>query len=167
MKSATGGAAERGLWRGPVYGGIPVGPRVAAAAARLDEMRLVALEERVEADLALGRHGILVAELTGVLASRPERERVAGQLMLSLHRCGRSADALAVYAETCRVLDRRLGVDPGDALTQLCRAIHRDDPTLSAPGPAALPTPLSRFIGRRDELAQAGGAKLRLQREVM
>jgi predicted ATPase len=144
------------LWRGPVYGGISVGPSAAAAAARLDELRLNALEERIDADLALGRHATLVAELTGLLSSNPTRERVAGQLMLALHRSDRSADALAVYAATCRVLEDLLGVDPGDALMQLSRAIHRGDPTLAPPGPSLLPAPLSRFIGRRDELARAG-----------
>ena len=155
-ESASALAAALALWRGPVYGGIPVGPSAAAAAARLDELRLSALEERIEADLALGRHAALVAELTGILASGPARERLAGQLMLALHRCDRSADALAVYGATCRVLDDQLGVDPSDALTQLSRAIHRGDPTLAAPGPSLLPSPLSRFIGRRDELARAG-----------
>jgi predicted ATPase/DNA-binding SARP family transcriptional activator len=154
--SAGALAAALALWRGPVYGGIPVGPSAAAAAARLDELRLGALEERVEADLALGRHSALVAELTGVLAARPTRERVAGQLMLALHRCDRSADALAVYAATCRILDEQLGVDPGDALTQLSHAINRGDPTLAPPGPSLLPAPMSRFIGRRKELARAG-----------
>ncbi len=154
-ESASALAAALALWRGPVYGGIPVGPTAVAAAARLDELRLNALEERVEADLALGRHAALVAELTGILASNPGRERLAGQLMLALHRCDRSADALAVYAATCQVLDDRLGVDPGEALTQLSRAIHRGDPTLAPVGPSLLPSPLSRFIGRRDELARA------------
>ncbi|MDQ6747943.1 MAG: tetratricopeptide repeat protein, partial [Candidatus Dormibacteraeota bacterium] len=103
-----------------------------------------------------GRHLALVPELTGALAAHPARERLAGQLMLSLHRCGRDADALAVYAATCRVLDDQLAVDPGDALTQLSRAIHRGDPTLEAPGPPLLPSPPGRFIGRRAELTRAG-----------
>jgi len=155
-EAATALASALALWRGPVYGGISVGPSAAAAAARLDELRLSALEERIDADLALGRHTTLVPELTGLLSSHPARERVAGQLMLALHRCDRSADALAVYAATCRVLEDLLGVDPGDALMQLSRAIHRGDPTLAPPGPSFLPAPLSRFIGRRDELARAG-----------
>jgi predicted ATPase/DNA-binding SARP family transcriptional activator len=145
-----------GLWRGPVFGGIPVGPTAGAAGARLEELRLTALENRVEADLALGRHLDLVPELTGLLASNPSRERVAGHLMLALHRSGRSADALAVYAATCRVLDAELGVDPGEAFTQLSRAIHRDDPTLAAPGPPLFPSMAGRFIGRREELERAG-----------
>jgi len=149
-------AAALALWRGPVYGGIPVGPSATAAGARLEELRLNTLEERIEADLALGRHGALVAELIGILASNPARERVAGQLMLALHRSDRSAEALAVYTATCRVLDDQLGVDPGDALTLLNRAIHRGDPTLAPPGPTLLPLPMSKFIGRRDELARAG-----------
>jgi predicted ATPase/DNA-binding SARP family transcriptional activator len=164
VEFASALAAALALWRGPVYGGIPVGPSATAAAARLDELRLNTLEERIEADLSLGRHAVLVAELTGILAANPGRERVAGQLMLALHRSDRSADALAVYAATCRVLDDQLGVDPGDALVQLSRAIHRGDPTLAPPGPSLLPSPLSNFIGRRDELARAGellaGARL-------
>ncbi len=155
-ESSSALAAALALWRGPVYGGIPVGPTAVAAAARLDELRLNALEERVEADLALGRHAALVAELTGILASNPARERLAGQLMLALHRCDRSADALAVYAAICRVLDDQLAIDPSEALMQLSRAIHRGDPTLAPPGPSLLPSPLSRFIGRRVELARAG-----------
>ncbi|MGI8610078.1 MAG: BTAD domain-containing putative transcriptional regulator [Candidatus Dormibacteria bacterium] len=154
--SASALAAALALWRGPVYGGIPIGPTAAAAAARLDELRLNALEERVEADLALGRHAALLPELTGLLAANPARECLAGQLMLALHRCDRSADALAVYAATCRTLDAHLGVDPGDPLTQLNRAIHRGDPTLAAPGLPQLPSPPSRFIGRQKELARAG-----------
>ena len=151
--SALLGAAL-GLWRGSPFGGIPVGPIATAAAARLDELRLGALEERVEADLALGRHADLVAELKGHLGSSPGRERLAGQLMLALHRCGRSADALSVFAATSRFLDHQLGVDPGDALTELSKAIHRDDPTLAAPGPALLPAPLTKFIGRGEELVR-------------
>ena len=149
-------AAALALWRGPAYGGILVGPTAAAAAARLEELRLHALEERVEADLALGRHASLVPELTGCLSATPARERLAGQLMLALHRSDRSADAHAVYEATCRVLDEQLGVDPGDGLTQLNRAIHRGDPTLASPGPHLLPSPPTRFIGRHQELTRAG-----------
>lgn len=82
--------------------------------------------------------------------------RLAGQLMLALHRCGRSADALSVYEATRQALDEQLGVDPGDALTALSRAVHRDDPALAAPGPASLPAATSSFVGRRRELAEAG-----------
>ena len=152
------------LWRGPVFGGLRVGPTAAAAAVRLEELRASALEDRVEADLALGRHAELISELTGLVAASPTRERLAGQLMLALHRCGRSADALSVHAAAARILEEQLGVDPGDALTALSRAIHRDDPGLAAPGPSSLPVSAGRFVGRRDELHEVGallaGARL-------
>jgi predicted ATPase/DNA-binding SARP family transcriptional activator len=142
------------LWRGQPFADVPRTPAIAAAAARLEEQRLAATEERVEADLAGGRHEDLVAELRELVAAHPERERLAGQLMLALHRCGRGAEALDVYAALSSALDRRLGVDPSDELAALERAVRRADPTLAAPTPASLPAPASRFIGRRRELAE-------------
>jgi predicted ATPase/DNA-binding SARP family transcriptional activator len=142
------------IWRGPVFGGLAVGPTAAAAGARLEELRAAALEARVEADLALGRHADLIGELMGLVAASPTRERLAGQLMLALHRCERDADALSVFASTSDALQRNLGVDPGDELTALQRAIHRGDPTLGTPGPESLPVSASHFVGRRLELAQ-------------
>ncbi|HXM56725.1 MAG TPA: BTAD domain-containing putative transcriptional regulator, partial [Candidatus Dormibacteraeota bacterium] len=142
------------LWRGQPFVDVPRTPGVAAAAARLEERRLAAIEDRVEADLGGGRHEELVPELRELAAAHSDRERLAGQLMLALHRCGRSAEALDVYAELSATLDRRLGVDPSDELAALERAIRRADPTLAAPAPASLPAPASRFIGRRRELAE-------------
>lgn len=154
MATALRGALA--LWRGPVFGGIPVGRTAAAAAARLEEARLCVIEDRVEADLALGGHAELVAELTGLSVANPGRERLTGQLMLALHRCGRSADALEVYAAICRDLDDQLGVDPGEALVALSKAIYRGDPTLTVSRGASLPTSASRFVGRGMEIAAAG-----------
>ena len=141
-------------WRGQAFADVPRTPGIAAAAARLEELRLAATEDRVESDLAGGRHEELVPELRQLVASHPERERLAGQLMLALHRCGRGAEALDVYGALSAALDRRLGVDPSDELVALERAIRRADPTLAPPALASLPAPASRFIGRRRELAE-------------
>jgi predicted ATPase/DNA-binding SARP family transcriptional activator len=144
------------LWRGQPFSGVPPTPAVTAAAGRLEELRLGAIEERVEADLAGGRHDAVVAELRELVAAHPDRERLAGQLMLALHRAGRSAEALDAFQALADTLDQRLGVDPSDALVALERAIRRSDPTLAAPLPISLPSPASRFIGRERELAETG-----------
>jgi predicted ATPase len=99
----------------------------------------------------------LLPELRELVATHPERERLTGQLMLALHRSGRTAEALVVHDELCRTLERRLGVDPGDELVALERAIRRDDPTLGAPTPLFLPAPAGRFIGRQRELDETAG----------
>ncbi|HSR26312.1 MAG TPA: BTAD domain-containing putative transcriptional regulator, partial [Candidatus Eisenbacteria bacterium] len=140
-------------WHGRPFDGVEHGPAIAAEAARLDELRLAAIEDRVEADLALGRHGELLPELRGLLEANPTRERLAGQLMLALHRTGRGADALRVYEQVCAALDATLGVDPGEELAALARAIRRGDPTLARPAPGGLPLPVSSFVGRAAELA--------------
>ncbi len=101
--------------------------------ARLEEQRLAALEQRVEADLALGRHAELVPELEGLVREHPLRERVRGQLMLALYRCGRQADALEVYRSGRRLLDEELGLKPDDELQRLESAILNHDPSLDSP----------------------------------
>lgn len=146
--------AALAMWRGPAFEGIDQGPAIMAAVARLEELRLTTTEDRVDADLALGRHEQLVAELQGLVETHPTRERLAGQLMLALHRSHRSADALRVYGQLCSSLDETLGVDPGDDLSALARAIRRGDPTLVRPGPAGLPLPTTSFVGREVELAE-------------
>ena len=143
-----------GWWRGPALDGIERGPTTAAAAVRFEELRLRALEDRVEADLALGRHTDLLPELHGLVQAQPARERLASQLMLALYRSDRSADALRVYEQVSEALDRTLGVDPGDELAALARAIRRGDPTLARPGPGGLPLPTTSFVGRAAELAE-------------
>jgi len=140
------------LWRGQPFSDVPRTAAVVAASGRLEELRLVAIEDRVEADLAGGRHEAAVPELRELVAAHPDRERLAGQLMLALHRAGRSAEALDAYRELAAALDRRLGVDPSDELVALERAIRRADPTLAAPLPVSLPAPPGRFIGREREL---------------
>ena len=103
---------------------------------RLDELRLVATEERVDAELGLGRHDVAVPELEALTARHPLRERLRGQLMLALYRSGRHAEALRVYADTRRLLLEELGIEPSTQLRELEQAILRQDPTLDGPRPA-------------------------------
>jgi DNA-binding SARP family transcriptional activator len=103
------------------------------AAARLEELRLGALERRIDADLALGHHTELVAELTALVAEHPLRERFRAQHMLALYRCGRQAEALDSYREARGILTEELGIDPGPALQRLEREILAQDPSLDAP----------------------------------
>ena len=96
------------------------------------ELRLAALEDRIEADLQLARHAQLLSELEGLVARHPLRERLRAQLMLALYRCGRQGDALQVYADTRRVLAEELGIDPSGSLRRLEQAILTQDPALDA-----------------------------------
>ena len=121
------------LWRGPALADFAYERFAQAEIARLEELRLVALERRVEADLALGRHAELVAELQTLTASHPFRERPRGQLMLALYRSGRQAEALEAYREARRALVEELGIEPSQALQELERAILRQEPALSPP----------------------------------
>ncbi|MFD7256561.1 BTAD domain-containing putative transcriptional regulator [Streptomyces sp. NPDC059874] len=110
------------LWRGPSLGGVTDQLREAET-PQLDEARMAALESRLEAELALGEHRQMVAELTGLVARFPLRERLRAQWMTALYRCERQAEALAVYNEGRRLLSEELGVDPGPALTATHRAV--------------------------------------------
>ena len=105
--------------------------------ARLEELRAAAVEDRVEADLALGRGGELVAELEVLVAREPLRERLHGQLMLALYRAGRQGEALDAYRDAVRTLDAELGLRPGPELDRLQQAILAQDPTLLRGAPAA------------------------------
>jgi DNA-binding SARP family transcriptional activator len=119
-----------GLWRGPALADFAYEPFAQAAIGRLEEVHLLAVEMRVDADLALGRHAALVAELDSLAVEHPLRERLRGQLMLALYRSGRQAEALAAYQSARRVLVDELGIEPGSALQELERAILRQDPAL-------------------------------------
>jgi SARP family transcriptional regulator, regulator of embCAB operon len=110
------------LWRGPALGGVTDQLRQAET-PQLDEAKMAALESRLEAELALGEHRQLVAELTGLVARFPLRERLRAQWMTALYRCERQAEALAVYHEGRRLLAEELGVDPGPALTATHHAV--------------------------------------------
>ncbi|WP_234471129.1 AfsR/SARP family transcriptional regulator, partial [Streptomyces sp. MBT70] len=131
------------VWDGEPLAGVP-GPYAEAQRARLEEWRLQLIESRLDLDLEQGRHAEAVAELTALTAAHPLRERLRELLMLALYRSGRQAEALAVYADTRRLLAEELGVDPRPGLSYLQQRILQADPALSAPsapvtGPAALP----------------------------
>ena len=119
-----------GLWRGEPLAEFAREPFALAAARRLADLRLDALERRIAADLELGRHEQVVRELTALVRDEPLRERLRGHLMLALYRSGRQVDALAVYRGGRRVLVDELGVEPSRALQELERAILRQDPSL-------------------------------------
>jgi DNA-binding SARP family transcriptional activator len=127
-----------GLWRGRALSEFAYDNFAQAAIARLEELRLVALERRIDADLALGRHVRLVAELEELVHDHPLREAFAGQLMLALYRSGRQADALGVYRRTRERLVAELGLEPGRTLQDLEQAILRHDELLDL-GRAAVP----------------------------
>jgi DNA-binding SARP family transcriptional activator len=121
------------LWRGPPLADLAYETALQAEAARLEELRLEALEERIEADLALSRHRELVPELNALVAEAPLRERLRAQQILALYRCGRQAEALAAYGEARRRLVDELGIEPGPALRRLEQAVLEQDPALGAP----------------------------------
>ncbi|MDT0452353.1 BTAD domain-containing putative transcriptional regulator [Streptomyces sp. DSM 40473] len=153
-----------GLWRGPAYADFADAAYVRAAALRLEELRLTALEEQAEARLELDEHGRLAGELTALVARHPLRERLRAVQMRALYRAGRQSEALASYAGLRERLARELGLDPGPELTALHQAILTQAPELTgrAPalpsGPAAvrtnLPAPLTELIGREDAMAE-------------
>jgi DNA-binding SARP family transcriptional activator len=141
---ATAGAKLRealALWRGPALADFVYEQFAQSPIVRLEELRLTALEDRVDADLALGRHGQLVGELEALVSEHPLRERLRGQLMLALYRSGRQAEALDAYREARRVLIDELGIDPSPALQELEKAILRQDPALDLATPAAAEEP--------------------------
>jgi predicted ATPase len=171
-------AQALGLWRGAALADV-VGlcPRLVGDAAGLEELRAGVVEERVECDLALGRHAEVAAEGPGLVAQFQLRERLAGQLMVALYRCGQRGEALAAFDSTRRVLAEQLGLDPGPELARLHAAVLADDPVLTTPpqvpvavpGPTAgvpagigddralatnLPAQPSPFIGRERELSE-------------
>jgi WD40 repeat protein/DNA-binding SARP family transcriptional activator len=163
-----------GLWRGPPLADLAFEPFAQREIERLEEQRLEALELRVEADAAAGRHAELVSELGHLVAEYPTRERLAGQLMVALYRCGRQAEALDAYRETHRKLVEEIGVEPGSELRALHAAILRHDPTLDLEAAEELPheleaaatAPLAgrdadvEWLSARWEEAAAGGRRL-------
>jgi YVTN family beta-propeller protein len=146
------------LWRGPVLGDLAYEDFAQDEVARLEELRLTALEERIDADLRLGRHVELVAELEGLVREYPLRERLRAQHMLALYRSGRQADALESLRDARRSLVDELGLEPGRELRELEQAILAHDPALDLPRNRVRPPPQAR---RRRGLALiAAGAVL-------
>jgi DNA-binding SARP family transcriptional activator len=124
------------LWRGPALADLAAEGILTPSASRLNELRLVALERRIEADLACNRHAELVGELEVLIAEEPLRERPWAFLMLALYRSGRQADALAVYRKARTAFVDQLGIEPSAALHQLERRILQHDPALATPSTA-------------------------------
>ena len=122
--------AALGLWRGQALADFVYESFAQDAIGRLQQARLAALEDRIEADLALGSDGELVGELESLVAANPLQERLRGQLMLSLYRAGRQADALAVYRQTSELLREELGLEPSRMLQDLERSILEQDASL-------------------------------------
>jgi len=153
------GEAES-LWRGRPLADLEFEPFARFEIQRLQELRLLAAEDRIEAELGLGRHAALCPELGRLVAEHPLRERLRGQLMLALYRSGRQADALAVFHDTRQVLDAELGIEPGPGLRRLHERVLAADPALDLPAPAGaaatrtLPRDIAAFTGRERELAQ-------------
>lgn len=122
------------LWRGPALADLDREPFTELATGRLEEIRLAALEQRLDAELALGRHRELVGELDELMAQHPLHEPFASRLMLALYRSGRQADALDVYRRTRQRLMEGLGIEPGRELHELERAILNHDRALDVGG---------------------------------
>ena len=164
---AASAALHQGLslWRGSPLAEFASEPFAAAENGRLEELRLLALEARLEADLALGRHAEVVGELERLVAEHRLRERFYGQLMLALYRSGRQAEALTVYRDGRSFLVDQLGIEPSRALHDLEGAILRQDPSLDlARVPAATAARVRReprpelFVGREHELGRLSDA---------
>jgi predicted ATPase/DNA-binding SARP family transcriptional activator len=165
-------AAALDLWRGPLLADLSDVAALEPERARLEALRLTAMEDRVEAVLALGGHVALIGELERLVSDHPFRERLWGQLMLALYRSGRQADGLQAFRRARQVLDEELGIEPSRWLCRLQEQILLHDAALEAPEPMPPPRPphnlparRSRFIGRRRELAELQGL-LRTRRLV-
>ncbi|RAO46831.1 Transcriptional regulatory protein EmbR [Micromonospora saelicesensis] len=142
------------LWRGPALADAIGAAGAPAQAARLDELRLAAIEDRVEADLALGAQSALIAELRELVVAHPLRERSRGQLMRALAALGRPAEALAEFEDARHTLAEQLGVDPSAELAAVHLAVLRGEERGSAE--PVLPSQLTTFVGREEELKRVG-----------
>ena len=160
------------LWRGPPLSQFAYESFAQSEIARLEELRLAAVEALVDAQLALGRHDSVIKELEPLLQQQPLRERPYGQLMLAFYRSGRQAEALDVYQRARRSLDERLGIEPGPALRELERTQDPQPRRVArgtedrAPGrcfDSASPSHARRRGARRD---RGGGRRSRLSRDA-
>jgi predicted ATPase/DNA-binding SARP family transcriptional activator len=147
------------LWRGRAYADFAYEDFARAEVERLEELRLVALEERVAAQLELGRHADVLGEVRSLVSAHPLRERLQGQAMLTLYRCGRQTEALELYAAARARLRDELGLEPGTDLRELQQRILQQDPGLDMPMRTAqpvlaLPAAPNALLGRERELEE-------------
>jgi DNA-binding SARP family transcriptional activator len=155
------------LWRGAPLADLTYASFAQSEISRLEEMRLAALEDRIEADIECGRHASVIGDLERLISSEPLREHPRRQLMLALYRSGRQAEALEAYLDARRTLTEELGIEPGRELKDLQAAILRQDPELDLKTPAEAPSPAAAavgsiaakapsesFVGRESELAE-------------
>ena len=157
------------LWRGDALADFAYEEFAQPTINRLSELRLAAIEERIELELVLGRLDEGIIELDGLVAAYPLRERLRGQLMIALYRAGRQADALRVFQDGRHILAEELGLEPGPELRRLEAAILAQDPELDAPATAtrttevkrrgAVPEALTPLVGRDDELARTHASR--------
>lgn len=149
------------LWRGPPLADFAYASWAAGEIRRLEELRLVALEERIELDLAEGRHAELIGELNTLIEQEPLRENLRRLLIIALYRSGRQAEALEAYRAARQMLDEELGLEPGTELQELELAVLRHDPALDAPRRLVVLPKLSlRVSRRRRKVGMALGAAL-------
>jgi DNA-binding SARP family transcriptional activator len=143
------------LWRGPPLADLAYESFCQAEVGRLDELHVAALEERIAAELELGRHAELIGELRTLVREQPLRERLRAQLMVALYRSGRQAEALEAYTDARRTLVGELGIEPARELRELHHAILEQNPGLDFPEPPepAADATGSVFVGREPELA--------------
>src|SRR5689334_10876450 len=137
-----------GMWRGPALADFAGEAFALSESARLNELRLYAREERIDAELALGHHAQLIGELQGLVEEHPLRERLCGQLMLALYRSGRQAEASDIYQKTRERLVDELGMEPGPELQELLKRILQQETGLAAAPavPSTLPSGTMTFL---------------------
>ncbi|GAB3503582.1 AfsR/SARP family transcriptional regulator [Amycolatopsis cihanbeyliensis] len=153
-------AGALALWRGPAFADVPASATISAAAGRLAEQRLDAIDARVDADLECGRHATLIGELARLVEEHPLRERSWRRLMLAQFSAGRTAEALRTYQRARELLVEELGIEPGAELRELHQRILEGDPARAGSGQPAvvvpricqLPADVPDFTGRREEL---------------
>ncbi len=148
------------LWRGAPLADLAYEPFAQAEIARLEDLRVAASEQAIDAKLALGRHAEVIAELERLVDEHPYRERLRAQLMLALYRTDRQADALQAYQDARRALVEELGIEPGERLRELEAAVLAHDPELAVPAPAPAQQP-------EDEAAPAAADRVALPTGVV
>jgi predicted ATPase/DNA-binding SARP family transcriptional activator len=144
------------LWRGPALVDVADAPFAAPAVARLADLRLTALEDRIDADIRRGREGDVIVELYALAREHPLRERLAGLLIRALHLAGRQADALNAFETVKRALADELGVDPSQELRDIHVSVLRSAPAKTPANGTVLPAQLTSFVGRHNELTELG-----------